>query len=289
MRINPVLKNETKLAARSIKFTLVLFVYILLLSAGALFIFYQSIKESYFRGFDLQVIVELYVAISIAQAVLLMFIVPSLTATAISSEREKQTLDILLSSKMSTLSIVSGKLMASISRVILLIVCTMPIYSITLLIGGVNIQNILMLSLFFIITTIFVGSIGVCLSTFIKSSKVSTSVAYGVTLVLFIGIIVAAYIYIQIQLKPSININDLSIPWFTYLSPTIGFASLLLNQIGMSTVFNFADIAIIQGFRNAYIVSMIVQLVVSGLLVLLAANRLNPTRRKLLNIIRKFN
>lgn len=287
MRINPVLKNETKLAARSFKFNLVLLVYIALISFGTLVIFYESINDSYIHGMNLQSVIVLYVAVSIFQAVLLMFIVPSLTSTAICAEREKQTLDILLSSKMSTFSIVTGKLMSSISRVILLIVCTMPIYCTTLFIGGVNVKDILLISLFFIVVTIYVGSIGVCLSTFIKSSKVSTAVAYGLVLVLFIGIIVGAVININMQRIPGMNIKDLSIPWFTYLSPTVGFGSLLIKQIGISADYFPMDLISIKGFNNAYIVSIIVQLIVSLLLVLLASYKLNPTNEKLLKRLRK--
>ena len=213
MRINPVLKNETKLAVRSFKFTLMIFFYVALLSAGALFIFNMNIEEAYFNGINLQSIVYFYIGMAVIQAILLMFIVPALTSTAICAEREKQTLEVLLSTKMSTLSIISGKLLASISRVIILIICTMPIYSITFLIGGVNLGNILELSLFFIVTTIFVGSIGVFISTFVKTSKVATAIAYGVTLFIFVGIIILAYIVIMYNASKATNAQDITLPY----------------------------------------------------------------------------
>jgi ABC-2 type transport system permease protein len=231
VKINPVLKNETKLAVRSIKFTLTIFFYVALLSAGALFIFNINIQEAYFNGVNLESIVYFYIGMAVIQAILLMFIVPSLTSTAICAEREKQTLEVLLSTKMSTLSIISGKLMASISRVIILIICTMPIYSITFLIGGVNLVNILELSLFFIVTTIFVGSIGVFISTFIKTSKVATAVAYGVTLFIYVVIMILALILIAHNASKNPSNQDLAVPFFAYLSPTFGFVSLLVNQL----------------------------------------------------------
>ena len=130
MRINPVLKNEIKLSARSFKFTLVTLFYVGILSAAGVLIFYNCIKNNYFEGLYLESIVYFYIGMAIIQAILLMFIVPSLTSTAICAEREKQTLEVLLSTKMSALSIVVGKLLSSISRVVLLIICTIPIYSI---------------------------------------------------------------------------------------------------------------------------------------------------------------
>lgn len=277
MKINPVLKNETKLAVRSFKFTLMIFVYVLLLSAGALFILNINIEEAYFNGINLESIVYLYIGMSIIQAVLLMFIVPALTSTAICGEREKQTLEVLLSTKMSTLSIISGKLVASISRVIILIICTMPIYSIAFLIGGVNLGNILELSLFFIVTTIFVGSIGVCISTFIKTSKVATAVAYGVTLLIFVGIVILAVIVTMINASKNPSTQNLTAPIFSYLSPTVGFLCLLAKQIGETNAFDFFGRGI-DSFMFDYgtFISMGVQIVLSVVLVFISAHKLNP-------------
>lgn len=278
MKINPVLKNETKLAVRSFKFTLVIFFYLALLSAGAIFIFYQNFKRAYFSGLELQTIVWLYIGMAVIQAILLMFIVPSLTATAICAEREKQTLDVLLSTKMSPLSIISGKLIASISRVILLIICTMPIYSITFFIGGIDLGNILELSAFFIVTTIFAGSIGVFISTFAKTSKAATAITYGMILFIYLGIMIIALIYFNMTMVRTGNQPKLSIPWFTYLSPAFGFISLLIRQIGSNGFFYFGLNTF--NFDYGYIISIAIQLVLSVILVLGASYRLNPLSKK---------
>ena len=277
MRINPVLKNETKLAVRSFKFTLMIFFYVALLSWGALFIFNINIEDAYVNGMNLETIVYFYIGMAIIQAILLMFIVPALTSTAICAEREKQTLEVLLSTKMSTLSIIIGKLLASISRVIVLIICTMPIYSITFLIGGVSIGNILELSVFFIVTTIFVGSIGVFISTFIKTSKVATAVAYGVTLFIFVGIIILTYIAMIFNASKIASPQDISVPLFTYLSPTFGFFSLLINQLGDESILGFRGMGInVDIIKNGNIISIVIQLILSVILILVAAYKLNP-------------
>ncbi|NRY61869.1 ABC transporter permease [Clostridium beijerinckii] len=280
MRINPVLKNETKLAVRSFKFTLMIFFYVAVLSAGALFIFNVNIEEAYFRGINLESTVYFYIGMAVIQAILLMFIVPSLTSTAICAEREKQTLEVLLSTKMSTLSIIIGKLLASISRVIILIICTMPIYSITFLIGGVDLGNIIELSLFFIVTTIFVGSIGVFISTCIKTSKAATAIAYGVVLFIFVGIVILGYISMFLTANGSTNAQNIRLPIFSYLSPTIGFVGLLINQFGNLDAFEFfrmgagSDI-----FEKGAIISIIIQIILSIILILGAAYKLNPLNK----------
>lgn len=280
MRINPVLKNETKLAVRSFKFTLMIFFYVAVLSTGALFIFNVNIEDAYFRGINLESTVYFYIGMSIIQAILLMFIVPALTSTAICAEREKQTLEVLLSTKMSTLSIIIGKLLASISRVIILIICTMPIYSITFLIGGVDLGNIIELSLFFIVTTVFVGSIGVFISTCIKTSKAATAVAYGVVLFIFVGIIILTYISIFFSISRSTNIQNIKLPIFSYLSPTIGFVSLLINQFGNLEAFEFFRMGMSSDtLENGAIISIVIQIILSVMLILGAAYKLNPLNK----------
>ena len=151
MRLNPVLRNESRLTVRTPRFTIMLLIYISILSAGTLLFYNTYSNEIYASGLNMQGSIILYIGMAVAQAVLLMFIVPSLTATSICSEREKQTLDILLSTRLSPFQIIIGKLLASSLKVIMLIVCTIPLYAICALIGGVKISNILVLILSFII------------------------------------------------------------------------------------------------------------------------------------------
>ena len=283
MRLNPVLRNESKLAVRSIKFTLMIFAYIAILSVAAV-IYYNSLNSEVFvNGLNLQSSVMFYVVMAIGQAVLLMFIVPSLTSTAICSEREKQTLDILLSSKLTPLQIIVGKVFASALRVIVLIICTMPLYAICSLIGGVKLSNIIELIIFFIVNTIFVGSIGVFVSTYVKTSKVATALSYGLVLFIYVGIIVIAWaIFIISMMKLSSSgtmISDMpKVSPIVYLSPVAGFASLLINQVGLGAEFNYMLIELGMNQNTEYI-SIVVQLVLSAIFIYLAAIKLNPLNK----------
>ena len=101
MKINPVLRNESKLSVRTPRFSLMLLVYIAVLSVGTLIFYSNYSSDVYASGINPQGAVTLYIIMAVIQAILLMFIVPSLTSTSICSEREKQTLDILLSTRLS--------------------------------------------------------------------------------------------------------------------------------------------------------------------------------------------
>ena len=276
MKINPVLKNESKLATRSIKFTLVLLFYVGFLSLISLVIFKSSVINSdYSAGLNLQSVPEIYAELAIIQAILLLFIVPALVSTAICGEREKQTLDVLLSTRMTPLSIVLGKLYASVSRVILLIICSIPVYSLTLLIGGIDLKNILLLNLFFIITTIFVGALGVFISTVIRASTVVT---YFSVLFIFIGIVIITLVYMLFKDYGTISYSDVKLPIISFISPTFGFISLLGSQLGCEN-FMFGN-AVEYMTKNGYIISMAFQLIFSAIFVKLAAYKLNPLNKK---------
>ncbi|MDO4925564.1 MAG: ABC transporter permease subunit [Turicibacter sp.] len=284
MRVNPVLRNESKISVRSIKFTLMIFAYIAVLSI-AVMIYYNSVNEEIFsNGLYLESSKLFYVVMALGQAILLLFIVPALSSTAICSEREKQTLDILLSSKLTPLQIIIGKVSASSLRVIILIISTMPLYAIGAIIGVVKISNILALIIFFIVNTIFVSSIGVFVSTYIKTSKVSTALSYALVLFIYIGIIVITWAILMITVyKMNMSGNPVTtVPKaspIVYLSPVVGFVSLLLNQVGLGLEFN----SMFSGFgisMHSEYISTVVQLVLSVLFIYLASVKLNPLNKK---------
>ncbi|MBU5316719.1 ABC transporter permease [Clostridium bornimense] len=280
MRINPVLKNEGRLATRNIRFSMMILVFIALLSIGGIFLFKVNIVDVNARGIDLSGNIFVYISIAFIEAILLLFIVPALTATVICSEREKQTLDILLSTSMSPLSIVVGKLISSVSKVVILIIATMPVYAITFFIGGVNIGNIVSLSLFFIVATFFVGSIGLFISTVIKTSKASTATTYGVTLFVFIVILIVSAVWMALTIDVKSGSSNAKLPVFCYLSPIIGFVSMLINQVGGIKLSMIGGIYIIPCSDHAVLISVVVQIVITVILVLLSAYKLNPLNKK---------
>ena len=282
MRINPVLKNEGRLATRNIRFSMMILVFISLLSMGAVILFKANVGDAMVQGINLSGNVVIYIVLAFIEAILLLFIVPALTSTAICSEREKQTLDILLSTNMSPLSIIIGKLISSVSKVVIMIIATMPVYAITFFIGGVNIGNIISLSLFFIVTTFFVGAIGLFVSTVIKTSKASTAITYGVTLFIFIAVLIISVICMVISANnnTTTGVSDVNLPIFCYLSPIIGFISMLIDQLGGTQFGIIGSIDFIPYSEHAVLISIAVQLIITVILILLSAYKLNPLNKK---------
>jgi len=279
MRINPVLRNEAKIAVRNKRFTLTLFFYIVVVSVGVALYYKSFTSDIYVNGLQMQSTTTLYVLMAIVQAIFLIFMVPSLTSSAISSEREKQTLDILLSTKLTPLQIIIGKLFASSLKVVMLIICTIPLYGICSLIGGVSIVNILELAGFFIVNTIFVGSIGMLISTNAKTSKVSTTITYFLVLFIYVGILIIAFFLFMFSMRNNYMNPDLKVNPIIYLSPVTGFISLLSNQLGgrEAMYYFFPNFGI--GENTVYI-SIGVQLVLSVIFLYIASVKLNPLKKE---------
>ena len=253
--------------------------------AIAVMIYYNVINsEAFYNGLNLKSSTNFYVVMAVVQAALLFSIVPSLSSTAICSEREKQTLDILLSTKLTPLQIIIGKISSSSLRVIILIISMMPLYAVGSLMGGIKISYILQLILFFIINTIFMASIGVFISTCVKTSKVSTTLTYLLIVFIYLGVIAIAFGILAFSIYQYYNANNLTAPMPTispiiYISPVIGFISLLLNQVGIGMEVNTIFTEFGFSVYSEYI-SILIQLVLSVIFIYLAKIKLNPLNKR---------
>ncbi len=184
MLLNPVLNKEFKLRLRSFKSYLGILIYLLVLGSigiGFIFLTTMNARMGYFRPEESRV---MFMVLSMVQLALILFMTPGLTAGVISGERERQTLNMLLTTKQSSASIIVGKLLSSLSFLLLIIVASLPLYSITFLFGGVAPGTILATFGIYLVTILTIGSLGVMFSTLIRKTIVSMITTYGVALFL---------------------------------------------------------------------------------------------------------
>src|SRR3989475_10199502 len=114
--------------------------------------------------------------------VLLAFITPALTAGAVSSERERQTIDLLFVTKLPAFSILWGKLLASMSFVILLLLLSVPIFSLVFLFGGIELDQALLAFLVTAASPPPLGILGPACSTAFQRTPAATVSAHGAAL-----------------------------------------------------------------------------------------------------------
>jgi len=125
----------------------------------------------------------LYYLLSQLQIFLIIFITPAFTATAVNGEKELQTFDLLLCSRLSAFSLLSGKLLAGLANALLLIAASAPLFSLVFFFGGVGPAQIVKALIVFVLTTVLAGTFGLFCSTVFKRPAVSTAISYMACLV----------------------------------------------------------------------------------------------------------
>ena len=179
MKINPVYGKEVKLRVRSLKFALTILFFNLGLVAIALFGFEMIFNVNMNNRIDYSGAVMVYFVIICLEAAMVAFLVPVFTAGSIAGEREKQTLEILLTTVLKPRQIVTGKLMSSISMVILLVFSSLPVVSIVFTIGGISMADLMQFVVFIIVMSLFIGSMGVCASSMVKKAIPATVLSFA--------------------------------------------------------------------------------------------------------------
>lgn len=213
---NPVLMKELKLRFRSFKSFSGLMFYLGVLCifvAGFLLIYTRFSGTSFFRPSDS---FSMFATISVIQMALVMFITPGVTAGAISSEREKQTLNILLTTTQTSTQIIIGKLFSSVAFLMLMLVAGLPLYSLVFLFGGVSPMQLITMFLFYLLTLIAIGSIGIMFSTITKKTIVSMIATYGT--MIFLGGITAFFFFIGFSME--------QVSSYSATSPTTPFSPI---------------------------------------------------------------
>ena len=192
LRKNPVVLKELRGRMRGRRAFVVLTAYLMVLSGGISLAFLPLANRSLASGYDLAL--RQYVGKGIfglavlLQFITISFIAPGITAGAIASEREHQTLDILRTTLLSARDLVTGKLMAALSFLFLLLLAAFPIQSLAFLMGGVELEEIVVAAVMLITATVALSAVGVFFSSVLKRTLASTVLAYAVSFLTVAGL-----------------------------------------------------------------------------------------------------
>lgn len=286
IRINPVLNKELKVKMRGWKAPILIGIYNLVLALLTLLFLKVTILNSG-MGMDPRMLFTTYIFMAIVQFGLITLIAPALTAGAISGEREKQTLDILLSTTLNHRAIIMGKLFASLSHVILLVLSSIPTFSIIFLWGGIGVKELIQTFLFYVVLAITLGSVGMFFSTFLKKSTAANVLSYAVVIFLYLGTLIITTFYVSLVLMPkaTATYNPYSqTQWLMYLNPAAGFGAMLANQFGVTQGMSLFPGFYLGGNSGSYLwyINVIVDLSLSLILLILCSIKLNPIKNGLL-------
>ena len=228
--LNPVLARELKQRMRGRHVWLVLTLYLAVLAVILRWVYVAAARDTFDGGIDLLASATagraIFQWLLFFMLLLVCFIVPGLTAGAISGERERQTMVALQLTLLRPRSIVAGKLLASLAFVVLLIIASLPLVTIPFLVGGVSVPEVAKGLWMVLATALTLACLTLACSALLRRTQAATVVAYGLTLGLVLGTLM---IYGAQQIPRSIG-TPRPKPWILALNPFAATADVVQGR-----------------------------------------------------------
>ncbi len=169
----------------------------LLFLVGVMFVVYKGSESSSQFNFDpisaltVRVGRTMFEWVLAAELVVLLFIVPGVSASAVSGERDRQTLIPLQVTLIGPSGIFFGKVASSSAFVLLLVIAALPVLAVPYLVGGISLTNVILSLITLLCLGVMLAMIGVSCSAIFKRTQTATLAAYGVVLTLVFGTLIA--------------------------------------------------------------------------------------------------
>ncbi|NLZ80305.1 MAG: ABC transporter permease [Clostridiales bacterium] len=287
---NPVYFKESTISVRIIKTSLLITGFNAVLAIISFLVFYSMIYEGKFYGIvQYSSLLNLYSIMVYIEFAMFILIIPAITASGITGEKERKTFDLLLSSKMKPRDIILGKIESSLNMVRILAFSSFPILTLAMVYGGIRLRDLFFVFIYLIISSFFVGSIGIFFSSISNKTTSATALTYVCILFIFVGTYGIVYFVNSIMI---LQIEEIDIykgigGWFYILliNPAISFLDLISSQISnISTVEELSKKfgLVEEGFVFKYwrIISITLQVVFSLLLLWISSRIIDPLKKK---------
>lgn len=171
LRLNPIVKKDLQVAARSMRISWGLFAYEALLALAFLLALAVIQSANSYDGSNIYAsLIYLFPVLAVTQICIVTLVMPILTASSISGERERQTLDLMLTTCMSPFAIVVGKVVSALIRILFFVVGSLPIMALSFVVGGLSWSNLFYFVLAVILQSVLSGSIGIFCSSVCRKS-----------------------------------------------------------------------------------------------------------------------
>ncbi len=285
---SPIVRKDLKVISRSMKFSWSLFAYEAVLAL--VFLITLSIASLGSRSYGsvrnntdiYESYVYFYPVIAVAQICIIALIVPIITASAISGEKERKTMDILLTTSISPTQIILGKIFSAVIRVMIFVVASIPLMAVSFVVGGLSWFTLLeyvVLTFFF---ALFTGSIGILCSAICKKSITAIILSYviygGLYSIPFTGLYLCALFDWQ---DLALNVSMLPL----LFNPVMTFFNHFMGRLSSS---DFSELFGQNGHgiwrvlynKNVWtVVSVLCQLALTVVMVILATRKIRPGKK----------
>ena len=256
---NPIILKELRGAMRGRRAFIFLTIYLVVMSLSFAALYnilkIQETTSSWNPDFNQTAGKIIFGSIVGFEFLMIGFIGPALTAGAITSERERETFDILRTTLLSARTLVFGKLGSACTYLFLLIFTALPIKTLAFLIGGIGLEEIFVSSLMLVVNTVCVCALGLLCSSLAKRTLTATVTSYTIILLTTLAIGLIAYQFIE-QFMPhapqSIDEANIGTILLVLISATNPFLAGLISEALLITT-HFAFFGQVQTGFNLYV------------------------------------
>ncbi len=287
--INPIVKKDMKVISRSMKYSWGLFAYEAVLALAFCITMLAVSTIGSYSGIRNNVdMYEEYVAffpvVGVAQLCIISLIVPIITASSISGERERGTLDVLLTTTITPTQIVIGKVSSAVIRVMIFVIASIPLMATSFIMGGLSWWILLEYILMAFVFAIMSGSIGTMCSAFCKKSIPAIIMSYVIYGIIYGGcylpMVIVSIIFSDIDDLPVLMLGQL-------INPVTSFILFFISKLGGEDLIDlFYYNSSFNGFwtflfkTNVWlIISSIFQLGIAAFAIFIAAKKIRPGRK----------
>ena len=193
--LNPVIIRDLRMRMRGVKTYWGQAAYLLVLGSVALVGYATSLEsDTAYNVVDVQrKLQQFYYFIFVCLAALITLIAPALTASSITSEKQRLTLDLLITTPLTSNQLLFGKLVSSVAYLGLLLSLSLPFSVLCVLLGGVTIAEVFRIYLLLAVDGLLLSAIGIYYSCTNCKSGGAIALAYIAT----IGVLIMTLFFID--------------------------------------------------------------------------------------------
>lgn len=224
--LRPMLLKELRARTRGWRSPALQSLYLLALGGVSLGMYALMFRGTRFgSGLTAEVGIQIFSYMALFQVMIIAFVVPALTAGAISGERERRTFDLLLVTRVSPAGMVLGKLVSSILYVILLLLATLPVFALVYFFGGVPLAVLFAVLGLSAASAVAFGAVGLFFSALFKRTQAAAVATYAAVFLLVFGSLVATVVLAAVPRYPPVPYQVP--PWTAYISPVYALVAVL--------------------------------------------------------------
>ncbi|GEM_PF-137948 len=194
--LNPVAVKELRGRMRGVRAFAIITVFLIMMSSFTLILYILQLPS--ILGARTIITGELgrvlFTGVVGAELIMIVFIVPALTAGAVAGERERKTYDLLQTTLLPAPSFLVGKMESALGYIVLLLLSAIPLQSIAFLFGGISESEVLLAFIVLAMTALILGAMGLYFSARTDRTITATIRVYTIALAVIFALPIVSVI-----------------------------------------------------------------------------------------------